>query len=67
VAGCDRLVQELPFVFTFSTCGSMKTLDFLRWLGVDVPRWIETDLKHAADPLEVSYEQALATATEVVA
>jgi 5,10-methylenetetrahydrofolate reductase len=56
-----------PFVFTFSVCGSMKTLEFLRWLGVDVPRWIENDLKHAADPLEASYQQALATATELMA
>jgi isopropylmalate/homocitrate/citramalate synthase len=45
----------------------MKTLDFLRWLGVDVPRWIENDLKHASDPLEASYQQALTTATELMA
>jgi len=44
----------------------MKTLDFLGWLGVDVPRWIENDLKHAADTLEASYQQALATATELI-
>lgn len=59
--------SHAPFVFTFSVCGSMKTLDFLRWLGVDVPRWIENELKHAADPLEASYQQALATATELMA
>jgi hypothetical protein len=62
-----RGISQAPFVFTFSVCGSMKTLDFLRWLGVDVPRWIENDLKHAADPLEASYEQALATAAELMA
>ncbi len=62
-----RGVAAVPIVFTFSVCGSMKTLDFLRWLGVDVPRWIENALKHATDPLEASYEQALATATELVA
>jgi hypothetical protein len=60
-------VSPAPFVFTFSVCGSMKTLDFLRWLGVEVPRWIENDLAHAADTLEASYEQALATATELIA
>ena len=60
-------ISPAPLVFTFSVCGSMKTLDFLRWLGVDVPRWIENDLKHAGDPLEASYEQALATATELMA
>jgi 5,10-methylenetetrahydrofolate reductase len=62
-----RGISQAPFVFTFSVCGSMKTLDFLRWLGVDVPRWIENDLKHTADPLEASYQQALTTATELMA
>jgi hypothetical protein len=62
-----RGVAQAPFVFTFSVCGSMKTLDFLRWLGVDVPRWIQNDIEHAADPLEASYHQALTTATELMA
>jgi hypothetical protein len=60
-------LAPVPIVFTFSVCGSMKTLEFLRWLGVDVPRWIENDLRHATDPLAASSEQAVATATELVA
>lgn len=56
-----------PIVFTFSVCGSLKTLDFLRWLGVEVPRWIENDLSHAADTLEASYQVAVAAATELMA
>jgi hypothetical protein len=63
----QRGIPPVPFVFTFSVCGSMKTLAFLRWLGVDVPRWIENDLEHAADPLEASYQQALANAVELMA
>lgn len=62
-----RGMSPVPLVFTFSTCGSMKTLEFLRWLGVDVPRWIENDLAHAADPLEASYQQALTIASELIA
>jgi hypothetical protein len=60
-------VTPVPIVFTFSTCGSVRTLDFLRWLGVDVPRWIENELRHADDTLEASYNQALATALELIA
>ena len=26
-------------IFTLTLCGSLKTLEFLRWLGVDVPRF----------------------------
>ncbi|MFN2582736.1 MAG: methylenetetrahydrofolate reductase [Candidatus Dormibacteria bacterium] len=62
-----RGISPAPFVFTFSVCGSMKTLEFLRWLGVDVPRWIENDLKHAADTIETSYQQAQTMATELMA
>ncbi|MBJ7353777.1 MAG: methylenetetrahydrofolate reductase [Thermoleophilaceae bacterium] len=61
-----RGTSPAPLVFTFSACGSMKTLSFLRWLGVDVPRWIENDLAHATDPLEASYHQALANAADLI-
>jgi hypothetical protein len=62
-----RGVPQAPFVFTFSVCGSLKTLAFLRWLGVAVPRWIENELRHATDPLRASYRQAFTTATELMA
>jgi hypothetical protein len=62
----DRRLDPLPIVFTFSVCGSMKTLRFLRWLGIDVPRWIENDLRHADDTLQASLEQAEATALELM-
>lgn len=61
-----RGLDPVPIVFTFSVCGSMKTLEFLRWLGVDVPRWIENDLRHATNPLTASLEQAATTAVEII-
>ena len=62
----DRGLDPIPIVFTMSVCGSMKTLEFLRWLGVDVPRWIENDLRHAEDTLDASLEHAEATALELI-
>jgi methylenetetrahydrofolate reductase-like protein len=62
----ERGLDSVPIVFTFSVCGSMKTLEFLRWLGIDVPRWIENDLRHSADPLAASLEQAATTAVELI-
>ena len=44
----------------------MKTFEFLRWLGIDVPRWIENDLRHANDTLDASVEHAEATALELM-
>ncbi len=62
----DRGLDPLPIAFTLSVCGSMKTLQFLRWLGVHVPRWIENDLRHADDTLDASLQQAEATALELI-
>src|SRR3954451_21683086 len=61
-----RALEPVPIVFTLSVCGSIKTLEFLRWLGVDVPRWIENDLRHANDTLDASVEHAEATALDLL-
>ena len=60
-------LEPVPIVFSFSVCGSLKTLEFLKWLGVTVPRWIENELRFADDTLDASYEQAVASAVELVA
>jgi hypothetical protein len=62
-----RNLEPVPIIFSFSVCGSLKTLEFLRWLGVAVPRWIENELRYADDTLEASYEQAAATALDLIA
>ncbi len=61
----DRGGIEAPIIFTLSVCGSLKTLEFLRWLGVDVPRWMENALVHSEDLLAASFEQCLATAHDL--
>ena len=62
-----RDVKPAPIVFTFSVCGSLKTLEFVQWLGVDVPHWIENELRHADNTLDASYDQAVAAAVELIA
>lgn len=62
----DRGLDPAPIAFTFSVCGSMKTLRFLRWLGVAVPRWIENDLRHADDTLDASVQHAELAALELI-
>jgi hypothetical protein len=58
-------VPPRPVIFTLSLCGSEKTLEFLTWLGVDVPRWMATALRHSADPLEESNRACLAIAQDL--
>jgi hypothetical protein len=59
-------IERVPIVLSFSVCGSLKTVEFLKWLGVTVPRWIENELRFADDTLDASYEQAVASAVELI-
>jgi hypothetical protein len=43
-----------PVVLTFSPCGSVRTLELMKWLGISFPRWLENELRHSADTLERS-------------
>jgi hypothetical protein len=47
-----------PILLTFSPCGSVQTLQFLRWLGVAVPDSVERELTAAPDMLARSVELA---------
>lgn len=62
-----RGVQPRPVIFTLSLCGSAKTLEFLHWLGVHVPRWLRNTLLHSPDPLAESYRECLAIARDLQA
>ena len=62
----EQGVEPVPVIFTLSVCGSLKTLEFLSWLGVNVPRWLRNDLRHCDDTLARSYEQCLDTADELI-
>jgi len=46
----------LPIILTFSPCGSLKTLSFMKWLGIAFPRWLENELQFAPDPLARSVD-----------
>jgi hypothetical protein len=45
-----------PVVLTFAPCGSLRTIEFVKWLGVSFPRWLENELRHSADTLERSVD-----------
>lgn len=62
-----RGIVPKPVILTQSVCGSTKTLDFLDWLGVQVPRWMQRDLRRAESTLGASLEQAHGVAADVVA
>jgi hypothetical protein len=57
----------VPVIFTLTPCGSIKSLEFLDWLGIDVPHWLSNELKHTADILSMSVESCLRTANTIYA
>lgn len=66
VYACRDAGQEpVRIVFTLSVCGSERTLEFLQWLGVDVPRWVQNELKHSRDTLAASYDHCMTAAREL--
>lgn len=79
VSATKRLLQDLrvraelegaaapPILLTFSPCGSAQTLDFVEWLGVQVPASIRRDLLSAKDMLTRSIELAAQAFDEVLA
>ncbi len=44
----------VPIIFTLTPCGSAKTLDFMKWLGINIPNYLEEDLKESGDILQES-------------
>jgi hypothetical protein len=47
-----------PFILSFSPCGSLKTMEFMKWLGISFPRWLENELRHTPDILGKSVDLA---------
>ncbi|WP_200932709.1 methylenetetrahydrofolate reductase [Williamsia sp. Leaf354] len=60
-----RGIAPVPIVLTFSVAGSLTTLEFMRWLGISVPTWVDNDVANSLDPLATSHAHALAAAADL--
>ena len=54
--GKENGIPLVPIIFTLTPCGSEKTLHFMKWLGISIPRWLENDLLHSDDILQRSVD-----------
>lgn len=50
----ENQLDMVPILFNITPCGSLKTLEFMKWLGISLPRWLEKDLLHSQDILDKS-------------
>ena len=59
---CQELnVSPVRIILTFAPCGHLKTLQFLKWLGVNVPLEAEREIFQASSPLHKSIEVCCST------
>lgn len=66
-----RLLDEtggkpVPIIFTITPCGSMKTLHFMEWLGIEIPASLRKELEMSSDMLGRSLEACRDIADELV-
>jgi hypothetical protein len=54
--GQQHNIPLAPILFTLTPCGSVKTLEFMKWLGISIPRWLENELIHTHDILQKSVD-----------
>ena len=65
---CDRdQITPPTIIFTITACGSEKTLQFMDWLGINVPEDVKEDLRKSEDILERSVNICLDIASELTA
>jgi hypothetical protein len=49
-------IPLVPILLTLTPCGSIKTLQFMKWLGISIPRWLENELIRSEDILHKSVD-----------
>lgn len=52
----NNSIDMKPVIMTLSPCGSKKTVELFKWLGISIPKWIENDLDNSVDTLDTSID-----------
>ncbi|MBN2794810.1 MAG: methylenetetrahydrofolate reductase [Clostridia bacterium] len=52
----SNAIEMVPIIFSISPCGSKKTIDFMKWLGINVSKWLENEILNDENPVEKSVE-----------
>jgi hypothetical protein len=56
-----------PVILSFSPCGSLRTMEFMKWLGIAFPRWLENELRSSPDILAESVDLAARNFADILA
>ena len=61
----SKQINPPTLIFTITACGSVKTLEFMEWLGIHIPDQLKEELRAADDMLEKSVNVCLEIASEL--
>jgi hypothetical protein len=59
-------VKMAPILINLAPCGSLKTIEFMKWLGISIPKWLENDLLNSNDILDKSMSASRAIFEELL-
>jgi len=62
----EKEIPMAPQIFTLTPCGSLKTLEFMKWLGIHIPKWLERELQHSSNILDQSMNACKSIARELL-
>jgi hypothetical protein len=63
---CEKTGEQIPtIIFTLCTCGSLKTLQFIDWLGIHIADEHKVRLQNATDILDESLQICLEIAQKL--
>lgn len=64
---CKQQSAQTPtIIFTLTACGSLKTLEFMDWLGIHLPDHMKDDLRNAENMLNTSVGICLDIAAAII-
>lgn len=61
----NEQIQPSCIILTLTPCGNEKTLEFIKWLGISIPKDTEIKLKNSSNMLESSLEQCIENFTNL--
>jgi hypothetical protein len=59
VSCAEKTMSPPTIIFTITACGSVKTLEFMEWLGIHIPATLKEELTGSEDMLEKSVRVCL--------
>jgi len=62
----EQQIEPARIILTFTPCGSAKTLEFMKWLGISIPEATGYRILDSLDPLKESLQICFSNLTQIL-